>query len=104
MRPPTGSARFGPERPRPAAHVRTRANDRPARPRPRPSTRQGPHVATEVELPQLGESVTEGVITAWLVEVGDEVEVDQALVEISTDKVDTEIPSPVAGTVQELKA
>jgi dihydrolipoamide dehydrogenase len=61
-------------------------------------------VATEVELPQLGESVTEGIITAWLVEVGDEVEVDQPLVEISTDKVDTEIPSPVAGTVQELKA
>jgi dihydrolipoamide dehydrogenase len=58
----------------------------------------------EVELPQLGESVTEGVITAWLVEVGDEVEVDQPIVEISTDKVDTEIPSPVAGTVQELKA
>jgi pyruvate/2-oxoglutarate dehydrogenase complex dihydrolipoamide acyltransferase (E2) component len=58
----------------------------------------------EVELPQLGESVTEGIITAWLVEVGDEVEVDQPIVEISTDKVDTEIPSPVAGTVQELKA
>jgi pyruvate dehydrogenase E2 component (dihydrolipoamide acetyltransferase) len=58
----------------------------------------------EVELPQLGESVTEGIITAWLVEVGDEVEVDQPIVEISTDKVDTEIPSPVAGTVQELRA
>jgi pyruvate dehydrogenase E2 component (dihydrolipoamide acetyltransferase) len=58
----------------------------------------------EVELPQLGESVEEGVITAWLVEVGDTVEVDQPIVEISTDKVDTEIPSPVAGTVQELKA
>jgi pyruvate dehydrogenase E2 component (dihydrolipoamide acetyltransferase) len=58
----------------------------------------------EVELPQLGESVTEGIITAWLVEVGDEVDVDQPIVEISTDKVDTEIPSPVAGTVQELKA
>jgi pyruvate/2-oxoglutarate dehydrogenase complex dihydrolipoamide acyltransferase (E2) component len=61
------------------------------------------HVA-EVELPQLGESVTEGIITAWLVEVGDEVAVDQPIVEISTDKVDTEIPSPVAGTVQELRA
>ncbi|MCC5949795.1 MAG: 2-oxoglutarate dehydrogenase, E2 component, dihydrolipoamide succinyltransferase, partial [Nitriliruptoraceae bacterium] len=61
-------------------------------------------VATEVELPQLGESVEEGVITAWLVEVGDTVEVDQPIVEISTDKVDTEIPSPVAGTIQELKA
>lgn len=58
----------------------------------------------EVELPQLGESVTEGIITAWLVEVGDEVTVDQPIVEISTDKVDTEIPSPVAGTVQELRA
>ncbi|TVP72113.1 MAG: FAD-binding protein, partial [Nitriliruptor sp.] len=58
----------------------------------------------EVELPQLGESVEEGVITAWLVEVGDTVEVDQPIVEISTDKVDTEIPSPVAGTVTELKA
>jgi dihydrolipoamide dehydrogenase len=58
----------------------------------------------EVELPQLGESVTEGVITAWLVEVGDTIDVDQPLVEISTDKVDTEIPSPVAGTVQELRA
>jgi dihydrolipoamide dehydrogenase len=58
----------------------------------------------EVELPQLGESVTEGVITAWLVQVGDQVTVDQPLVEISTDKVDTEIPSPVAGTVQELRA
>ncbi|MBW3619849.1 MAG: FAD-dependent oxidoreductase, partial [Actinobacteria bacterium] len=61
-------------------------------------------MAEEVKLPQLGESVTEGVITAWLVEVGDEVSEDQPLVEISTDKVDTEIPSPVAGTVQELRA
>jgi pyruvate dehydrogenase E2 component (dihydrolipoamide acetyltransferase) len=61
-------------------------------------------VAEEVTLPQLGESVTEGIITQWLVEVGDTVEVDQPLVEISTDKVDTEIPSPVAGVVQELKA
>ncbi len=58
----------------------------------------------EVELPQLGESVEEGIITAWLVDVGDTVEVDQPIVEISTDKVDTEIPSPVAGTVTELRA
>ena len=61
-------------------------------------------MAEEVQLPQLGESIEEGVITSWLVEVGDTVEVDQPLVEISTDKVDTEIPSPVAGTVQELRA
>ncbi len=58
----------------------------------------------EVELPQLGESVEEGIITSWLVGVGDAVEVDQPIVEISTDKVDTEIPSPVAGTVSELRA
>ncbi|GAA4833905.1 2-oxoglutarate dehydrogenase, E2 component, dihydrolipoamide succinyltransferase [Garicola koreensis] len=57
----------------------------------------------EVTLPALGESVTEGTVTRWLVDVGDEVEVDQPLLEVSTDKVDTEVPSPVAGTVQELK-
>lgn len=59
--------------------------------------------AQEVTLPALGESVTEGTVTRWLVEVGDEVDVDQPLLEVSTDKVDTEVPSPVAGTVQELK-
>ncbi|GAA4110281.1 2-oxoglutarate dehydrogenase, E2 component, dihydrolipoamide succinyltransferase [Enteractinococcus coprophilus] len=59
--------------------------------------------AQEVTLPELGESVTEGTITRWLKEVGDEVEVDEPIVEISTDKVDTEIPSPVAGTVLEIK-
>jgi len=60
--------------------------------------------AEEVKLPELGESVTEGTITRWLKEVGDQIEVDEPLVEISTDKVDTEIPSPVAGTVLEIKA
>ena len=59
-------------------------------------------MATEVPLPELGESVTEGVITAWLVNVGDTVTKDQPLVEVSTDKVDTEIPSPVAGVVTAL--
>ncbi|GAA4472210.1 2-oxoglutarate dehydrogenase, E2 component, dihydrolipoamide succinyltransferase [Enteractinococcus fodinae] len=59
--------------------------------------------AEEVKLPELGESVTEGTITRWLKEVGDEVEVDEPIVEISTDKVDTEIPSPVAGTLLEIK-
>ncbi|HEY4577344.1 MAG TPA: 2-oxoglutarate dehydrogenase, E2 component, dihydrolipoamide succinyltransferase [Yaniella sp.] len=59
--------------------------------------------AEEVKLPELGESVTEGTITRWLKEVGDEVEVDEPLVEISTDKVDTEIPSPIAGTLLEIK-
>ncbi|WP_289298833.1 biotin/lipoyl-containing protein, partial [Corynebacterium guaraldiae] len=50
--------------------------------------------ATDVEMPELGESVTEGTITQWLKSVGDTVEVDEPLLEVSTDKVDTEIPSP----------
>ncbi|MGV0326291.1 biotin/lipoyl-containing protein, partial [Corynebacterium confusum] len=60
--------------------------------------------ATDVEMPELGESVTEGTITQWLKSVGDTVEVDEPLLEVSTDKVDTEIPSPVAGTLQEILA
>ncbi|MDO4913978.1 biotin/lipoyl-containing protein, partial [Corynebacterium sp.] len=60
--------------------------------------------ATDVEMPELGESVTEGTITQWLKSVGDEVEVDEPLLEVSTDKVDTEIPSPVAGTLVEVLA
>ncbi|HEY2059355.1 MAG TPA: 2-oxoglutarate dehydrogenase, E2 component, dihydrolipoamide succinyltransferase [Amycolatopsis sp.] len=59
---------------------------------------------TEVKLPELGESVTEGTVTRWLKQVGDAVEVDEPLLEISTDKVDTEVPSPVAGTVLEIRA
>ena len=58
---------------------------------------------TEVTLPALGESVTEGTVTRWLKEVGDDVEVDEPLLEVSTDKVDTEIPSPVAGKLQEIR-
>ena len=54
---------------------------------------------TSVTLPEMGESVTEGTVTRWLKQVGDQVEVDEALVEVSTDKVDTEVPSPVAGTL-----
>ena len=50
-------------------------------------------------MPALGESVTEGTVTRWLKQVGDTVEVDEPLLEVSTDKVDTEIPSPVAGTL-----
>jgi pyruvate dehydrogenase E2 component (dihydrolipoamide acetyltransferase) len=58
---------------------------------------------TPVTLPALGESVTEGTVTRWLKAVGDEVSADEALLEISTDKVDTEIPSPVSGTLLEIK-
>jgi 2-oxoglutarate dehydrogenase E2 component (dihydrolipoamide succinyltransferase) len=58
---------------------------------------------TTVTLPALGESVTEGTVTRWLKSVGDDVAVDEPLLEVSTDKVDTEIPSPVAGTLLEIK-
>ena len=57
---------------------------------------------SEVKLPALGESVTEGTVTRWLKKVGDSVAIDEPLVEVSTDKVDTEIPSPVAGILQEI--
>ncbi|MDO8382483.1 MAG: 2-oxoglutarate dehydrogenase, E2 component, dihydrolipoamide succinyltransferase [Microbacterium sp.] len=60
--------------------------------------------STSVVLPELGESVTEGTVTRWLKNVGDDVAVDEPLLEISTDKVDTEIPSPVAGVLQEIVA
>ncbi|MGA2437509.1 MAG: 2-oxoglutarate dehydrogenase, E2 component, dihydrolipoamide succinyltransferase [Acidobacteriaceae bacterium] len=58
---------------------------------------------TDVVMPQMGESITEGTITKWLKKVGDKVERDEPLFEISTDKVDAEIPSPAAGTLQEIK-
>ncbi|TQM62957.1 2-oxoglutarate dehydrogenase, E2 component, dihydrolipoamide succinyltransferase [Humibacillus xanthopallidus] len=61
-------------------------------------------MSERVTMPALGESVTEGTVTRWLKNVGDKVEVDEPLLEVSTDKVDTEIPSPVAGTLQEILA
>ncbi|MDC0772074.1 biotin/lipoyl-containing protein, partial [Streptomyces sp. HD] len=57
---------------------------------------------TDVVLPALGESVTEGTVTRWLKEVGEEVAEDEPLLEVSTDKVDTEIPAPVAGVLLEI--
>jgi pyruvate dehydrogenase E2 component (dihydrolipoamide acetyltransferase) len=60
-------------------------------------------MATEVVMPQMGESIAEGTITRWLVKVGDKVERDQPLFEISTDKVDAEIPSPASGTLLEIR-
>src|SRR5687768_4019276 len=55
-----------------------------------------------VTMPRLGESVTEGTVTRWLKQEGDRVEVDEPLLEVSTDKVDTEIPSPAAGILQKI--
>ncbi|MGH3492807.1 MAG: 2-oxoglutarate dehydrogenase, E2 component, dihydrolipoamide succinyltransferase [Sciscionella sp.] len=64
----------------------------------------GDGAGSPVTMPELGESVTEGTVTRWLKQVGDSVEVDEPLVEVSTDKVDTEIPSPLAGTLQSISA
>ena len=71
---------------------------------PKADTKQSSGNSVEVTLPALGESVTEGTVTRWLKEVGEQIEVDEPLLEVSTDKVDTEIPSPVAGTLVEILA
>jgi len=60
------------------------------------------NMSNDVKLPALGESVTEGTVTRWLKNVGDTIEIDEPLLEVSTDKVDTEIPSPFAGTLTEI--
>ena len=60
-------------------------------------------MSEEVKMPQMGESIAEGTIVRWLKKVGDQVKRDEPLFEISTDKVDAEIPSPVSGTLLEIK-
>ena len=67
-----------------------------------PSGQGGAGGGTTVTMPALGESVTEGTVTRWLKQEGDEVAADEALLEVSTDKVDTEIPSPAAGVLQRI--
>src|SRR5882672_8335030 len=61
-------------------------------------------MATDVVMPQMGESIAEGTIVRWMKKVGDSVDRDEPLFEISTDKVDAEIPSPSAGVVAEIRA
>jgi len=71
---------------------------------PTPATSAAPTGGgTEIVMPQMGESITEGTLTKWLKKVGDSVQRDEPLFEISTDKVDAEIPSPAAGTLTEIK-
>ena len=60
-------------------------------------------MSVSVSMPQLGESVTEGTVTRWLKKEGERVEVDEPLLEVSTDKVDTEVPAPVSGTLAEIR-
>ncbi|AIU92158.1 2-oxoglutarate dehydrogenase, E2 component, dihydrolipoamide succinyltransferase [Corynebacterium ulcerans] len=74
----------------------------PAEEEPAKEAPKGSGSSTDVVMPELGESVTEGTITQWLKSVGDTVDVDEPLLEVSTDKVDTEVPSPVAGTILEV--
>ena len=71
----------------------------PVTPPPAPAAPAPSSAGTVITMPALGESVSEGTVTRWLKNVGDSVAVDEALLEVSTDKVDTEIPSPVAGTL-----
>ncbi|MGW4205573.1 biotin/lipoyl-containing protein, partial [Streptomyces sp. NPDC004726] len=74
-----------------------------AEPAPAPAAAPaGAASGTDVVLPALGESVTEGTVTRWLKEVGESVEEDEPLLEVSTDKVDTEIPAPAAGVLLEI--
>ncbi|MEV8059945.1 2-oxoglutarate dehydrogenase, E2 component, dihydrolipoamide succinyltransferase [Streptomyces antimycoticus] len=100
------------EAPAPAAEPAPAAQPEPApapvaeapapAPAPAAAAPAGGAEGTDVVLPALGESVTEGTVTRWLKEVGESVEADEPLLEVSTDKVDTEIPAPVAGTLLEI--
>src|SRR6185436_14872623 len=72
--------------------------------RPFQGARESKHMAISVQMPALGESVTEGTVTRWLKQEGDTVEQDEPLLEVSTDKVDTEIPSPAAGVLKKIIA
>ncbi|MFK4086049.1 2-oxoglutarate dehydrogenase, E2 component, dihydrolipoamide succinyltransferase [Kribbella sp. NPDC020789] len=94
---PAPAAEAPAEAPAPAAQAEPSADSAPA-----PAASSGAS-GTSVTLPALGESVTEGTVTRWLKQVGDDVAVDEPLLEVSTDKVDTEIPSPVAGKLLEIK-
>ncbi|MFI1703442.1 2-oxoglutarate dehydrogenase, E2 component, dihydrolipoamide succinyltransferase [Streptomyces griseoruber] len=87
--------------PAPAPVAEAPAAPAPAAEAPAPAAAGGAS-GTDVVLPALGESVTEGTVTRWLKEVGEEVAEDEPLLEVSTDKVDTEIPAPVAGVLLEI--
>ncbi|MFC7546249.1 2-oxoglutarate dehydrogenase, E2 component, dihydrolipoamide succinyltransferase [Plantactinospora sp. GCM10030261] len=98
-----GGEAAAPEQPeQPTAEEPAREEPTP-RPTPDAASGGGNGERTSVVLPALGESVTEGTVTRWLKQVGDTVEADEPLLEVSTDKVDTEIPSPAAGTLLEIK-
>jgi pyruvate dehydrogenase E2 component (dihydrolipoamide acetyltransferase) len=93
-----------PEQPQEEPAEEVEEPEQPKQPKePKEPKAQSSGDSTAVKMPALGESVTEGTVTRWLKAVGDSVEADEPLLEVSTDKVDTEIPSPVAGTLLEIK-
>ncbi|MCB2411359.1 2-oxoglutarate dehydrogenase, E2 component, dihydrolipoamide succinyltransferase, partial [Demequina sp. TTPB684] len=94
---PSSPPGASPATPAPSAETPA-ASSAPAEPQAQASSDD----ATDITLPALGESVTEGTVTRWLKAVGDEIAVDEPILEVSTDKVDTEIPSPAAGTLLEI--
>ncbi|MGX1884193.1 2-oxoglutarate dehydrogenase, E2 component, dihydrolipoamide succinyltransferase [Streptomyces sp. NPDC055287] len=98
--PAPAAAEAPAEAPAPAAEAPAAQPE--AAPAPAAEAPAGGASGTDVVLPALGESVTEGTVTRWLKEVGEEVAEDEPLLEVSTDKVDTEIPSPAAGTLLEI--
>jgi 2-oxoglutarate dehydrogenase E2 component (dihydrolipoamide succinyltransferase) len=86
------------------AAEKPKKSEEPEEPEERPKAgASGDGKTTTVTMPELGESITEGTITRWLKQEGDEVQADEPLFEVSTDKVDTEVPSPVSGVLQSIK-
>jgi 2-oxoglutarate dehydrogenase E2 component (dihydrolipoamide succinyltransferase) len=99
MSEPKNSAPVAEVPAQPATPVAVGETPAPVTPPPAPAAPAPTGAGTVITMPALGESVSEGTVTRWLKNVGDSVAVDEALLEVSTDKVDTEIPSPVAGTL-----
>ena len=99
MSEPKNSAPVAEVPAQPATPVAVDETPAPVTPPPAPAAPAPTGAGTVITMPALGESVSEGTVTRWLKNVGDSVAVDEALLEVSTDKVDTEIPSPVAGTL-----
>ena len=108
---PAAPAQPAPAQPQPTAQqpalAQPTAQPQPAaQPQPTAQTQSAAQLqqpATSVTMPALGESVVEGTVTRWLKSVGDRVEADEPLLEVSTDKVDTEIPAPATGVILEIK-
>jgi len=93
-----------PSQPQPEAQAAPPPQPEPAPAAPAQQSSGDGAAATPVLMPELGESVAEGTVTRWLKKIGDSVQADEPLVEVSTDKVDTEIPSPVAGVLLSITA